>query len=539
MKRSDIPLALAAGLVFADATIVTLALPNLLVDLRTTVYGVAAVLAVYTACLGFAVLPAASLILRAGSRWIGVGALALFSLASVVCALAGGLAVLLVARAVQGLAGAVILIVAGSALASPQGTARAWVLIGVLSAAVGPVLGGALTQAFSWRAIFIAQAPVPLLAVLRTHRPELRPHVDASRPRGQVRPLLALALVSGALTALLFGLVLLLIVGWAMRPLSAAFAVTAVPLAAFAGSLAGRVGVRVAAGCALVGGGVGALAFLPSNDVGWLIAPECVAGFGMGLALTPLLEHVLPDRFEQVRARNLVVRHLGVTLALVVLAPVVAHALNAATERAKLRTVAVVLDAPISPVTKIRVAPALVSSVHADRPLAAVRANVGGARAKISPGERRPFAAMLNRVETVFVRAAAEAFRTAFLVAAALALAAALMAAYGPSRPLMAVGVTAAGVALIAAQAIVEHFAAPAPVSISDPCRPRDLPRSGGVGGVAQSAVLRLLDVAACRLHVAREELLLALADDDESKRFQKRHSFDPTSFKGLLRLIG
>ena len=49
MRRGDISIVLVAALVFADATIVTLALPNLLVDLHTTVYGVAAVLGVYTA----------------------------------------------------------------------------------------------------------------------------------------------------------------------------------------------------------------------------------------------------------------------------------------------------------------------------------------------------------------------------------------------------------------------------------------------------------------------------------------------------------
>ena len=96
MRRNDIPILLTAALVFADATIVTLALPNLLVDLNTSVYGVAAVLAVYTAVLGCTALVAPRL-LRAGSyAWMGVGSLCLFSLACVGCALAGGIAVLLV-----------------------------------------------------------------------------------------------------------------------------------------------------------------------------------------------------------------------------------------------------------------------------------------------------------------------------------------------------------------------------------------------------------------------------------------------------------
>ena len=55
-----------------------------------------------------------------------------------------------------------ILAAAGAAVASRSG--RTWALVGVLSLAVGPVVGGALTQAFSWRAIFVAQAPLPLVA---------------------------------------------------------------------------------------------------------------------------------------------------------------------------------------------------------------------------------------------------------------------------------------------------------------------------------------------------------------------------------------
>ena len=133
---------LTAALVFADATIVTLALPNLLVDLNTSVYGVAAVLAVYTAVLGCTALVRTAASARGASyAWIGVGALCLFSLACVGCALAGGIAVLLAARAVQGFAGALVLTVAGAALAPPRRAGRAWVSIGVLSAAAWPGRG--------------------------------------------------------------------------------------------------------------------------------------------------------------------------------------------------------------------------------------------------------------------------------------------------------------------------------------------------------------------------------------------------------------
>jgi MFS family permease len=537
MRRSDIPIVLAATLVFADATIVTLALPNLLVDLDTTVYGVAAVLAVYTAALGCAALVARRVLQLVGYERAAVGALCLFALASIACAFAGGLGVLLAARALQGVAGALILTVAGASLTPPRRTGRAWVMIGVLSVAAGPVIGGALTQAFSWRAIFFAQVPVPLVAAA------LRKTWSGAEPAGPMRLRAAratfvLALVSGALTALLFGLVLLLVVGWAMRPLSAALAVTLVPVAAFAGSLArAHAETRVVTGCALIGGGIGALAFLPSNDVLWLVAPECIAGLGMGLALTPLIEHLLPERADENRAANLAVRHLAITLALVALAPVIAHDLDAATERAKLRTVAVVLDAPIAPGEKLRIAPALVSSVHADQPLAAVRADARKARAEVPVADRPRFDAMFGRVETVFVQAAADAFHRAFLIAAALAFLAAALLVFEARR--VAVAVIAAGAAVVGAQALADRYASPPRVAIADPCRPRAVPRTGGVGGIAQVLALRTLDAAACRFHVSREELVLALADRGEGERFRRRHGFSPRSLKALLRLIG
>lgn len=538
MRRSDIPIVLTASLVFADATIVTLALPNLLVDLHTTVYGVAAVLAAYTSALGCTALFARPLLRHGGYQRTAIGALCLFALASIVCAAAGNLDLLFAGRAAQGIAGALILTVAGASLAPPRRGARLWVLVGVLSLAVGPVVGGALTQAFSWRAIFVAQAPVPLVTAVLFRTWSHPGPLGRSRMRPPVRPTLVLGLVSGALTALLFGVVLLLVVGWAMRPLSAALAVTLVPVAALVGALArAHAESRIVAGCALIGGGIGAFAFLPSNDVGWLIAPECIAGLGMGLALTPLLEHVLPEQVDENRGTNLAVRHLAITLALVALAPVIAHDLDAATERAKLRTVAVVLDAPIDPGQKLRIAPELVASVHSDRPLAAVRADARTARAAVPAADRTRFDAMFDRVETVFVSAAADAFHRTFLIAAALAFLAAVLVAL-EARLVAAVAV-AVGLAVVGAQALARHYAAPHPVAIADPCKPRPLPHTGGLGGAAQTVVLRALDAAACRLHASREELVLAVADRSEAERFRRRHGFSPRSVQALLKLIG
>jgi hypothetical protein len=53
-----------------------------------------------------------------------------------------------------------------------------------------------------------------------------------------------------------------------------------------------------------------------------------------------------------------------------------------------------------------------------------------------------------------------------------------------------------------------------------------------------QLLALHAVDVTACRLHTSREELVLALADKSEAKRFRERHGFSPQSLEGLLRLI-
>jgi hypothetical protein len=72
-------------------------------------------------------------------------------------------------------------------------------------------------------------------------------------------------------------------------------------------------------------------------------------------------------------------------------------------------------------------------------------------------------------------------------------------------------------------------------VAIRDPCQKRDLPQLGGVQGFLQDQALRLLDTTACKLGSSREELVLALADNDERRRFQDRYGVDPRSAAGIL----
>ena len=161
-------IALAAGIALADASIVTLGLPSILVELNATVEGVALVLGVYTAVLALALLPAAWLCRRFGDAHVGAAGFALFLAASLGCGASNSLGLLLVLRGVQALGGAAGLVAAFALLdgGRPGTGRRMWVAASVFGIAIGPALGGALTQAFSWRAIFLAQAPIVLPGLL-------------------------------------------------------------------------------------------------------------------------------------------------------------------------------------------------------------------------------------------------------------------------------------------------------------------------------------------------------------------------------------
>src|SRR5688572_30204550 len=109
-SAARLALGVAAGLALADASIVTLGLPSILVELDSTVEGVALVLGVYTAVLAVALPFAAALSRRFGASRLAAAGITLFALASLACGLSDSLGPLLVLRGVQavGAAGALI-----------------------------------------------------------------------------------------------------------------------------------------------------------------------------------------------------------------------------------------------------------------------------------------------------------------------------------------------------------------------------------------------------------------------------------------------
>ena len=295
------------------------------------------------------------------------------------------------------------------------------------------MIGGLLTEAFSWRSIFVVQIPVLLLALpaaiaLRGRVVRDPASVDTSPDRPHVMANLALALLSAALTAALFLLVLLLIEGWGRSPAVAAVTVTAVPVAALAaGPLFRRVraGTRseAIAGSVLIAGGLTGLALLPGAELAWTIAPQVLVGLGLGLSVDSLTAAALRDRIPRALhgGWTIAARHAGVVAGLAILTPIFTADLRHAETPAKEAVASLVLDTPLPASTKLELADGL------GRQLIAERGRVPDLRPAFAglqlPAAQAATAATLERgLDDQLRRAATQAFRTAFLVAALLAL---------------------------------------------------------------------------------------------------------------------
>jgi predicted MFS family arabinose efflux permease len=427
-------LALIAGFVLADSAIVTLALPDILARFDGTVAQVAWVLIAFNVVLAAVVVPVARFFPgRNAGLWCAAG-IAGFAAASLVCALAGSLGILIAARCAQALGGAIVLVGSLELLVEAtdehRGVAR-WISAGVVGTAAGPVLGGLLTDAFSWQSIFIVQVPVAVVAIPAALASRSTPPVrSVDRHRPAVGPNVTLVLLSAALTAALFLLVLLLVDGWHHSPATAAVTVSVVPLTAFlARPLTRRVpataGVETATGCFLVAGGLVALAFPPSSSLWWTVAPQALVGLGLGLTVDRLMLGAMRDRLPRALhgAWAIGARHLGIVLGLTILTPVFTADLHDAQLPAEHAITRLVLDARIPAQDKVTVARGLGDALaheHGQVP------DLHPAFEQLPPSAARlPATAQLKRdLDSQLERAASVAFRTSFLVGAGLALAA-------------------------------------------------------------------------------------------------------------------
>jgi MFS family permease len=432
-------LAGAVGLVLADSSIVVLALPEIFRQFDTSISGVSWVLIIFNLVLALLAVPGAWAARRYGPGRSAAIGLAVFAGGSLACGLATGLGPLLTGRAVQAAGGAIAVTAALELLISSTGSERkgiaTWVAAGAVGAAVGPGLGGLLTELVSWQSIFLIQVPVAIIAavplrdaIIEETRewkiPELAGKAD-SRPHLPAN--IALALVSAAIAATLFLVVLMLIEGWRLSPIEAAAVVTVLPLSAFVGARLGRSvpseRMRAAAGAIFLAGGLAGLALLPQASVFFVIPPQILAGIGLALVLSALTEAAVTGRSQAGihGGWTIAARHAGVVVGLLILTPIFTAQLDTQRVNALDSSTAILLDSEIPPVEKLELGANLAEQIDLQGDQVP---DVAPAFEPLptDPVERDEYEDVLTQIEDQLDRAATHAFSSSFLISALFGL---------------------------------------------------------------------------------------------------------------------
>jgi MFS family permease len=534
----------AVGLAFADASVVALALPDLYGEFDTSIVGVSWVLTTYALAVAITAIPVAVAHRRVRPLTLVVAGAAAFAASSVLAGGATSLSALLTARAAQGV-GATLLL-AGSlpvlvAVVPGEGRARRWwALAGAVGVAVGPALGGILTELFAWRAIFFVQAPVAAGALLvaaepaaRAQRHEGQLHGDPwTRRRDVTIANVGFALVFAALVAALFLGVLLAIEVWRYSPAESVLIVSALPLGMAVGRLLQAAPGRLvaAAGALLLALGLLGLALVPGAAPVVAAVAFAVCGVGFDLVHEVLDAAAVPADGPTVRvgAGSIGARHAGLVLGLAFIAPVLSSSLDAGIERATLGGTQTLLTSELPLSDKVPVAWALRNAIE-DAPRGQVPDLAAEFDERGADGDNAMARARDDLMTTV-TDAVTRSFRPAFAIAAGLATLAAvpavLVARRRPApqrqrsaahRTWSAVGigaVAAVAVALVAFE-LADGAADTGEFVAGDPCTAAPDPFPGdGLDASIQRIAHSTLNGAACELGTSRERLVLSLDPD-------------------------
>ncbi|WP_246610539.1 MFS transporter [Nonomuraea rhizosphaerae] len=197
---------LAYFLVILDATVLTIALPDVRASLGGSLAGQQWAVNAYTVAFAAALLTAGAVADRYGAARVFKAGVVAFGVVSLLCAAAPGLAALIGLRALLGLAGALC---TGGSLGllaqlypDPSRRARAtgvWAAVTGSALAAGPLLGGALVGLYGWRAVFLLNPPIALVSLLTMRKVRSAAghrHIDWPV---QALACLLLGLVAGAL----------------------------------------------------------------------------------------------------------------------------------------------------------------------------------------------------------------------------------------------------------------------------------------------------------------------------------------------------
>lgn len=226
----------ATFMLLLDITVVNTALPAIREDLSASFTELQWVIDAYALTLAAFVLVAGSLADRLGRRRVFVFGLAVFTVSSLIAGLAGDPTTLNVARAVQGVGGAVMFAVSLALVAQefPAGRERGMAMgiygatIGI-AVAIGPMVGGALTDGIGWESVFFLNVPIGIAAIAATYMA-----VSESRDPDATRiDWGGLVTFSGALFVLVLALLRGNEEGWGSALIVGLFAASALLLAAF------------------------------------------------------------------------------------------------------------------------------------------------------------------------------------------------------------------------------------------------------------------------------------------------------------------
>lgn len=227
---------IGSSMAFIDGSVVNVALPALQSGLDAPMSSIQWVVNAYMLMLGALILVGGSAGDRFGRRRVFVAGVVVFTLASVACGLAPDAGTLVAARTAQGIGGALLVpnslaLISAAYPKDERGRAiGTWAGFSALTTALGPVLGGWLVDAWSWRTIFFVNVPVAAvalaLAVLRV--PGTNGEAGGARVdwRGGL-------LATAGLGALAYGLTAAPDRGWADPAVIGALAFAALALAAF------------------------------------------------------------------------------------------------------------------------------------------------------------------------------------------------------------------------------------------------------------------------------------------------------------------
>jgi EmrB/QacA subfamily drug resistance transporter len=225
----------ATFMLLLDITIVNVALPTIATDLKASFSDVQWVINAYALMLASLLLTAGSLADLLGRRLVFSIGLGLFAFTSLLCALAPSALFLILARGGQGIGGAIMFATSLALLAQEfQGRERgtafgAWGATIGISTAVGPLVGGALTQGLGWSSIFYINVPIGIAAAALT----LAKVRESRDPEGKRIDWIGTVTFTGALFLLVFALIRGNDVGWGAPQTVAEFCGAFVLLAAF------------------------------------------------------------------------------------------------------------------------------------------------------------------------------------------------------------------------------------------------------------------------------------------------------------------